>query len=331
MKSWLASASNRRARRDRTTSRLVRRALIWPVAAALMLAMAGTAVASATPVHHRPAGLGPGFRLAPDKINSTAAQACGIVAAKAGFSYARSVDGYPQMVVAVAVAMAESSCNPGASYTNSNGCVDRGLWQVDNCAWPNVSNTCAYQAQCNADAAYSISAEGTDWTPWSTFNAGVWRDYISDADAAVSGITFQLKSQGDGTCLDADGSAKGNGKPIFQWTCNSSDSYQQWELLDTYPDNPIFKNKGTGTCLDADGSAKGNGKPIFQWTCNSKDSSQQWWFGGSGDLNTDGNADATLHSYGDGTCLDADGSAKGNGKPIFQWDCSSKDSSQLWN
>jgi hypothetical protein len=331
MQSRSVLANDRSTKRDHTTARLIRRALILPVAAGLMLAMAGTTVATAKAVHTRPAGLGPGFRVAPDKIDATAAQVCAIVAAKAGFSYARTVDGYPQMVVAVAISMAESSCNPSATFTNTNGCVDRGLWQIDNCAWPNVSNSCAFQIQCNADAAYSISTEGTNWGPWSTFNAGVWRNYIADADAAVSGITFQLKSQGDGTCLDADASEARNGGAIFQWTCSSTDSHQKWELLDTYPNNPILKNIGTGTCLDADGSAKGDGKPIFQWGCNSSDHFQQWWFGGSRDLNTNGNADATLHSYGDGTCLDADGSAKGNGAPIFQWDCNSGDSFQLWN
>jgi hypothetical protein len=312
---------------------LIRRALILPAVAGLLLAMAGVAVATTPPTHPAavPAAEGPGLRAPADSISATAAQTCAAVAAKAGFSYARSVAGYPQMVVAVAVAMAESSCNPSAEYVNSNGCVDRGLWQIDNCAHPNVSDTCAYQTQCNADAAYTISTEGTDWSPWSTYESGVWENYISDADAAVSGFVIQLKDQGDGTCLDADSADVGNGGKIFQWTCNSSDNYQRWQVIDAYPDNPVLKNVGAGTCLDADGAAAGNADPIFQWTCNSKDSAQQWWFGGSGDLNTNGNADATLHSWGDGTCLDGDGTDSGNGAPIFQWTCSSSDSFQRWN
>ena len=51
-------------------------------------------------------------------------------------------------------------------------------------------------------------------------------DYISDADAAASGITFQLESQGDGTCLDAGSADTGNGGKIFQREFNSSDSFQ---------------------------------------------------------------------------------------------------------
>lgn len=59
---------------------------------------------------------------------------------------------------------------------------------------------------------------------------------------------------------------------------------------------------------------------------------QQWWFYGSGDLNTNGHADAGVHNNGTGaTCLDADGTSKGNGAPIFQWACNQGDGSQQWN
>jgi hypothetical protein len=319
-----------------SVARAAFRASVLPATAALTLALVGGS-ALASPAPGPPSGvpvraaLGPGLRAAPDSISATAGQACAAAAAKAGFSYTRSVAGYPQMVVAVAVAMAESSCNPNARLVNTNGCVDRGLWQIDNCAWPNVSDTCAYQSQCNADAAYNISGDGTNWAPWSTFESGVWRNYISSADSAVSGFTIQLKSKGGQTCLDADSTDVGNGGKIFQWACDGSDRYQQWEIIDAYPNNPILKNVGTGTCLDADSTDIGNGGKIFQWSCNTGDHFQQWWLGGSGDLNTNGTADATVHSYGAGTCLDADGTNVGNGGKIFQWSCNGSDSFQLWN
>jgi hypothetical protein len=243
--------------------------------------------------------------------------------------------------VAVAVGLAESSCNPSAVYTNPNGCRDRGLWQIDNCAWPNVSDACAFQAQCNADAAFNISGHGYDWCPWSTYapngpsscgSPGPYVNYLGLADQAItSGFTFQLQSHGDGTCLDADSTNVGNGGKIFQWACNASDRYQQWQVIDLYGQLPLLKNLGTGTCLDADGTSKGNGAPIFQWGCNTSDSHQQWWFYGSGQLNTNGNADAGVHSQGNGTCLDADGTSKGNGAPIFQWACNQNDTYQQWN
>jgi hypothetical protein len=275
------------------------------------------------------AALGPGLRAAPASIAATSAQNCAAVAAKAGFSYTRTVDGLPQMVVAVSIAMAESSCNPNAQLVNTNGCIDRGLWQIDNCAWPNVSNACAFGVQCNADAAYNISTQGTNWSPWSTFQSGVWRNYVSNAEAAVTGFVFELKSQGDGTCLDADSAQARNGGLIFQWTCSSSDRFEQWQVLDVRGSNAILKNVGTGKCLDADGGKVGNGDPIFQWTCSSSDHFQQWSFGGSGALSS--NAQATAHNIGAGDCLDADGAARGNGQPIFQWKCSSTDRSQQWD
>ncbi|MBO0870449.1 MAG: hypothetical protein J2P15_17985, partial [Micromonosporaceae bacterium] len=60
---------------------------------------------------------------------SAAATLCAKVAAKAGFSYTANVStaagNVRQIVVAVAVAMAESSCNPSATGQNP-GSVDRG-------------------------------------------------------------------------------------------------------------------------------------------------------------------------------------------------------------
>jgi Lysozyme like domain/Ricin-type beta-trefoil lectin domain len=319
-------------RRGPDLIRVVCRFLTLPVAAGLALTVAGTALASTPPAHNafaNRAALGPGLRAAPSSIASPNAEVCAKVAAKAGFSYTHTVDGLPQMVVAVSVAMAESSCNFTAEFVNSNGCVDRGLWQIDNCAHPNVSNACAFQVQCNADAAFSISSDGTDWGPWSTFQSGVWRNYISTAEAAVTGFSFQLESQGDGTCLDADSAQAHDAGLIFQFACNGSDRFQQWEVVDVRFDNVILKNVGTGTCLDADGGKVGDADPIWQWSCNSSDHFQQWWFGGSSALSS--NAQAEVHNVGAGNCLDADGGAKGDGQPIFQWRCNGKDRFQLWD
>lgn len=267
---------------------------------------------------------------------SSAAVLCAKVATKAGFSFNRTVGTAlgqePQIIVAISVAMAESSCNPNATNINTNGSEDRGLWQINNAAWPNVSNACAFQVQCNADAAWNISNHGTNWGPWSTFNSGAWESYVSYAQGAItSGFTVQLQDQGAGTCLDADASNIGNGGKIFQWSCNSSDSFQQWAVVDSVGHLPVLRNVGAGTCLDWDGSAIGNAKPIFQWACNSGDGSQQLWFNGTGKLNTNGAADAGIQNNHDGTCVDADGSSIGNGKAIFQWTCNGSDSFQQWN
>lgn len=343
----------REAARARSRPHTVRRIMLLPALGGLLtfglMAQAGSASAAVSPPavsHVKPAAIGPGLgKPAPDDSLSEA-QVCARVAAKAGLSYNNYIHtnnggSYPVIVVAVSIGLAESTCNPSASYTNPGGCVDRGLWQIDNCAWPNVSNTCAYQAQCNADAAFNISDKGYDWCAWSTYaphgpsscgSPGPYTSYLSLAEQAVYGFKFQLKNQADGTCLDADSSSKGNGGKIFQWACNASDSYQEWYVEGSLGHLPELKNAGTGTCLDLDGAKIGNADPVFQWSCNTGDHFQQWWWYGSGDLNTNGNADAGLHVAGTSkTCLDADGTAKGNGAPIFQWACNQKDASQQWN
>jgi hypothetical protein len=268
------------------------------------------------------------------------AQTCAEVAAKAGFSFnnylnANNGHSYPVIVIAVAVGMAESSCN--ASATNGPDIV--GMWQI-NIAAHNISESCAENAQCNADAAFSISGKGYDWCAWSTYavtpsdcslpSGYNYTQFLSLAEAGVYGYTFQLKSQGNGTCLDADGTDVGNGGKIFQWDCNASDRYQQWEVVGSDGEVPILRNVGAGTCLDADGTDVGNGGKIFQWDCNQSDHYQQWWFYGSSNTGND-NAVAGVHSQGAGTCLDADGTDVGNGGKIFQWDCNQSDSHQQWD
>lgn len=278
----------------------------------------------------------PGTGTPAAQIAASAIDTCVKVAAKAGFSFTsmdRTALGNERYIaVAVSIAMAESSCNPSATNINTDGSEDRGLWQINNVFHSEVSNACAFQVQCNADAAWNISGHGSNWSPWSTWNNGAWENYIGSANAAVSGFSFQLSDLGHGTCLDADQADHNNGGPIFQWACNSSDIYQQWTVVvPGVGHNPVLRNVGTGTCLDADGSNKNDGGPIFQWACNGSDNAQVWWFNGSGRMNTNGDADAGLQNDQNGTCLDADSAKSGNGAPIFQWGCNHSDSFQLWN
>jgi hypothetical protein len=314
-------------------------------ATALVLGgLASTPAAAATgptppptqPTVQKMASLNPGDGVPADQVSAAAITVCAKVAVKAGFSFTATV-GTPlgserRIAVAVAIAMAESSCNPNATNINSNGSEDRGLWQINNAAWPNVSNACAFQVQCNADAAFNISNRGSNWGPWSTYNNGAWENYISSANSAISGFSFQLQNKSAGTCLDADGTNVGNGGKIFQWPCNGSDPYQQWTVvIGANGDNPILRNVGSHTCLDADGTNIGNGGKIFQWACNSGDRFQVWWFNGSGALNTNGNADVGVQNAGGGRCLDADGTNVGTGGKIFQWACNGNDGFQEWN
>ena len=125
---------------------------------------------------------------ASDTSTSAAADLCASVASRAGFSGDR-------LVTAVAVGMGESSCRPDAQNSNGptkgcpNGSVDRGLWQINSCWHPSVSKSCAYDAQCNANAAYRISSGGANWKPWVAYTNGGYENYLDEARAAVGRLT----------------------------------------------------------------------------------------------------------------------------------------------
>jgi len=126
---------------------------------------------------------------APDASAGAApADLCAKVALRAGF-------GGDRLVTAVAVGMGESSCRPDAQNSNGptkgcpNGSVDRGLWQINSCWHPSVSKSCAYDAQCNANAAYRISARGTNFKPWVAYTNGSYRNHLNAARAAVSRLS----------------------------------------------------------------------------------------------------------------------------------------------
>jgi hypothetical protein len=88
--------------------------------------------------------------------------------------------------VAVAVAWAESKGNPKARGQNSDS-YDRGLWQINSKWHRDVSDSCAYDAKCNAQQAKRISSNGNNWRPWATYKNGLHKRYLNDAKKACGG------------------------------------------------------------------------------------------------------------------------------------------------
>lgn len=88
--------------------------------------------------------------------------------------------------VAVAVAWAESKGNPKARGQNSDS-YDRGLWQINSKWHRDVSDSCAYDAKCNAQQAKRISSNGNNWSPWATYKHGLHKRYLNDAKKACGG------------------------------------------------------------------------------------------------------------------------------------------------
>ena len=71
-----------------------------------------------------------------------------------------------QAVMAASIAMAESSGQQFA--TGAAG--ERGYWQIN----PDHGSLSTYDPLGNAKAAVIISADGTNWTPWTTYTSGAY-------------------------------------------------------------------------------------------------------------------------------------------------------------
>jgi hypothetical protein len=116
-------------------------------------------------------------RSAPSGAGELSVAEIGSFAAKAGFSGTA-------LAMAIAVALAESNGNPDATDFDGNGTVDRGLWQI-NSVHTQFSPACDYGPLCAAKAAFSISAGGTDWEPWVTYQQGAEIPFLPEATAYV--------------------------------------------------------------------------------------------------------------------------------------------------
>ena len=93
-----------------------------------------------------------------------------------------------QLATAVAIAMAESGLQPNATHVNTDGSVDRGLWQINNAAHPDVSDSSAFDPVTAAQDMLNISNGGTNWNPWVTYQTGAYLQYLPEAEQAVRQI-----------------------------------------------------------------------------------------------------------------------------------------------
>ncbi len=73
--------------------------------------------------------------------------------------------------IAEGVAIAESGGYQYATDHDSNGSVDRGLWQINSVH----GHWSSYNANTNARGAKAISDDGHDWRPWVTYRSGAYR------------------------------------------------------------------------------------------------------------------------------------------------------------
>ena len=126
----------------------------------------------------------------------------------------------PRALVATAIALAESGGDTSIfSEPNADGSIDRGLWQINNKAHPDILDSCALDAVCNAHAMMTISDNGMNWRWWSTYTNGDYKKHLSEAllgqkavgDASTANVTSGV------TQMQHDGSNQpsSNGVTIF--------------------------------------------------------------------------------------------------------------------
>jgi hypothetical protein len=167
-----------------------------------------------------------------------AAATCAAHAAAAGWANNGVYGG--SLVTAAAVCVAESGGHPNIFHCDATGAIgfyppvhctsgsyDRGLWQLNSQYQTSVSDPCAFRAQCNANAAYRISAQGTSFSPWAVYNSDIYATYLDDAQAAVSALTAGAVASGVfGVCLASSQPAAGAAAVVGR--CSHHTGAQQW-------------------------------------------------------------------------------------------------------
>lgn len=99
------------------------------------------------------------------------------VAHALAFAYNAGFRGNAQ-ITAVAIATAESGLRDDARHVNPGGTVDRGIVQFNSYYHREVSDACAYDAQCAFDQFYRVSSHGTNFHAWTTYNVGAHLRYM---------------------------------------------------------------------------------------------------------------------------------------------------------
>lgn len=287
------------------------------VAAASLVLVGGAAVTGASDTPAPPvarihlASLAPHGAAGPMTLRqiSTAARTCASYAAAAGWANNGNYGG--NLVTAVAVCVAESGGNPAIYFCDGNGTVgtyppvtcpggsyDRGLWQVNSKAWPGVTDACAFQPACNADAAYAISAQGATFSPWAVYDSTGYTRYLGAAQTAVTGLDGgALAGAAFGVC--ATRAAGAAGAAVVVGACGQSLPAQQWTITgDTLRSGTL--------CLTA-----GAGQPAVTVSTCTGDASQTWAARGAGQLK----------NAGTGLCLRDQNANHAAGRPLSLASC----------
>jgi cell wall-associated NlpC family hydrolase len=129
------------------------------------------------------------------------------------YKYARLAGFSPdQAVTMTAVALAESGGDTGAH--NPRGEDSRGLWQINVAAHTDLTGTDLYDPFTNAKAAFRVSQQGGDISPWTTTHDGSdarYLDHRAEAEAAARMAGDTARGTWTGTSGYGDPLAAGAG------------------------------------------------------------------------------------------------------------------------
>lgn len=150
----------------------------WGTSGSCIASVLGTTTSGLSPGGGT--GLPNGVSVGPGNVQYSYAQLEGIW---------NQAGGNPQQAsMAAAIAMAESGGNSAAYDNDSNGSVDRGLWQINSVH----GSQSTFDVMGNARAAVAISNNGTNWSPWVTYQTGAYLKYMqsnvaADLNAPING------------------------------------------------------------------------------------------------------------------------------------------------
>ena len=102
----------------------------------------------------------------------------------AGYAKNAGVTGQ-NIAIATAIALAESSGNTDATNKNSNGSTDFGLWQINSVHSALLNGKDWRDPAQNAAMMFSVSGNGANWRPWTTYTSGAYLTHLAAANAAT--------------------------------------------------------------------------------------------------------------------------------------------------
>jgi hypothetical protein len=246
---------------------------------------------------------------------SAAAGRCASWASAAGFAN----NGYQNgsLTTAIAVALAESGCNPAACFNDTTGrectqastrgshdSIDRGVWQINSHAWKNVGNSCAFRGRCNAKVAYQqVSAFGSYFAPWTTYLTDHFAGFLWAAQQAVNSLRRgTITSALIGSCAAYPAQSQGASARLAN--CGSAAKDQQWQVT-----GGILRT-GENLCLGATSARPG---PVTVQRCTGN-RLQRWQHRGG----------ALLRNVGAGLCLTDPGSSVKPGRVLTDGSCTKR-------